>query len=44
MRFTNFATTIAETCARLAGQELTFALLPERERELIACARGTDQK
>ncbi len=39
LRLTNLELTIADTRAWLAGQELTLALSPERERELIARAR-----
>jgi len=35
---------MADTRAWLAEQDLTLALSPERERELIARARGTDQE
>ena len=44
LRLTDLATTIADTRAWLAGQETSLALSPERERELIARARGTDPK
>jgi 2'-hydroxyisoflavone reductase len=44
LRLTDLATTMADTRAWLAEQELTLALSPERERELIARARGPDQK
>jgi 2'-hydroxyisoflavone reductase len=40
---TDLEVTIADTRAWLAGQELTLALSPERERELIARARGALQ-
>jgi 2'-hydroxyisoflavone reductase len=41
LRLTDLEVTIADTRAWLAGQDLTLALSPERERELIARARGT---
>jgi hypothetical protein len=44
LRLTDLATTMTDTRAWLAGQEASLALSPERERELIARARGTDQK
>jgi len=44
LRLTDLATTMADTRAWLAEQDLTLALSPERERELIARARGTDQE
>jgi len=40
LRLTDLDATIADTRAWLAGQELTLALSPKRERELIARARG----
>jgi 2'-hydroxyisoflavone reductase len=43
LRLTDLEVTIADTRAWLVGQELTLALSPERERELIARARGTVQ-
>jgi 2'-hydroxyisoflavone reductase len=43
LRLTELSETIADTRAWLAGQELTLALSPDRERELIARARGTDR-
>ncbi len=44
LRLTELSETIADTRAWLAGQELPLALSPDRERELIARARGTVQK
>lgn len=40
LRLTDLAMTIANTRAWLEGQPVTLALSPERERELIARARG----
>jgi hypothetical protein len=44
LRLTELSETIADTRAWLAGQELPLALSPDRERELIARARGKVQK
>jgi 2'-hydroxyisoflavone reductase len=44
LRLTELSETIADTRAWLVGQELPLALSPDRERELIARARGTAQK
>jgi 2'-hydroxyisoflavone reductase len=40
LRLTDLATTIADTRTWLEGQPVTLALSPERERELVARARG----
>ena len=43
LRLTELSETIADTRAWLAGQEQTPALSPDRERELIARARGAER-